>query len=98
MVYDAGDGVTESDERLDLDQLRDQAQEHFAGRPIEGEIKRHFRDTAWTVRVPRSTKELHLSVKTIEYYREQIKRKLNLSSAAELTQHATTWVQHEQPA
>jgi DNA-binding NarL/FixJ family response regulator len=43
-------------------------------------------------------KELHLSVKTIEYYREQIKRKLNLSSAAELTQHATTWVQHEQPA
>jgi len=35
----------------------------FAGRTIEGEIKRHFRDTAWTVRVPRSTKELHLSVR-----------------------------------
>jgi len=34
--------------------------------------------------------ELHLSIKTIEYYREQIKRKLNLKSAAELTQHATT--------
>jgi len=39
--------------------------------------------------------ELHLSVKTIEYYREQIKRKLNLKSAAELTQHATSWVQRE---
>jgi DNA-binding NarL/FixJ family response regulator len=39
--------------------------------------------------------ELHLSVKTIEYYREQIKRKLNLSNAAELTQYATTWVQRE---
>ena len=26
--------------------------------------------------------ELHLSIKTIEYYREQIKRKLNLKSAA----------------
>lgn len=35
----------------------------FAGRTIEGEIKRHFRDTAWSVRVPRSTKELHLSVR-----------------------------------
>jgi len=43
-------------------------------------------------------KELHLSVKTIEYYREQIKRKLNLSSAAELTQCATTWAQNEMPA
>jgi DNA-binding NarL/FixJ family response regulator len=40
-------------------------------------------------------RELHLSVKTIEYYRDQIKRKLNLSTAAELTQHATTWVQRE---
>ena len=43
-------------------------------------------------------KELNLSVKTIEYYREQIKRKLNLASATELTQHATTWSQREMPA
>lgn len=42
--------------------------------------------------------ELHLSVKTIEYYREQIKRKLNLKSAAELIQHATAWVQRGNPA
>jgi DNA-binding NarL/FixJ family response regulator len=41
--------------------------------------------------------ELHLSVKTVEYYREQIKRKLNLKSAGELTQHATAWVQRETP-
>jgi len=40
--------------------------------------------------------ELHLSVKTIEYYREQIKRKLNLKNSAELTQRATAWVQGEQ--
>jgi DNA-binding NarL/FixJ family response regulator len=39
--------------------------------------------------------QLHLSVKTIEYYREQIKRKLNLKSASELTHHATSWVQRE---
>ena len=42
--------------------------------------------------------ELHLSVKTVEYYREQIKKKLNLKSASELTQHATTWVQRETPS
>jgi DNA-binding NarL/FixJ family response regulator len=42
--------------------------------------------------------ELHLSIKTIEYYREQIKRKLNLKSASELTHYATAWVQREQPS
>jgi DNA-binding NarL/FixJ family response regulator len=42
--------------------------------------------------------ELHLSVKTVEYYREQIKRKLNLKDAGELTQHATSWVQREIPS
>ena len=42
--------------------------------------------------------ELHLSVKTVEYYREQIKRKLNLKGASELTQYATAWVQREVPA
>src|ERR1043166_8891519 len=35
--------------------------------------------------------ELHLSVKTIEYYREQIKHKLDLKSASELTHYATSW-------
>jgi DNA-binding NarL/FixJ family response regulator len=42
--------------------------------------------------------ELHLSVKTIEYYREQIKKKLNLKNSAELTQHATAWAQRDVPA
>jgi len=41
--------------------------------------------------------ELHLSIKTIEYYREQIKQKLNVTSAVELTRYATTWVQRENP-
>ena len=41
--------------------------------------------------------ELHLSIKTIEYYREQIKQKLELKSAVELTQQATAWVQRENP-
>jgi DNA-binding NarL/FixJ family response regulator len=42
-------------------------------------------------------RELHLSVKTIEYYREQLKLKLNLKDAAELTQYATSWVQRQNP-
>ncbi len=35
----------------------------FAGRTIEGEIKRYFRDKSWTVRVPRGAKEMHLLVR-----------------------------------
>jgi DNA-binding NarL/FixJ family response regulator len=37
-------------------------------------------------------KKLHLSHKTIETYRENIKQKLNLKSGAELTRHALQWV------
>jgi DNA-binding NarL/FixJ family response regulator len=38
---------------------------------------------------------LHLSVKTVESYRARIKEKLNLTSAAELMQHAVQWVEGE---
>jgi DNA-binding NarL/FixJ family response regulator len=38
---------------------------------------------------------LHLSVKTVESYRARIKTKLNLSTAAELMQHAVQWVEGE---
>ncbi|GIV61452.1 MAG: DNA-binding response regulator [Rhodothermaceae bacterium] len=38
---------------------------------------------------------LHLSVKTVESYRARIKTKLNLTSAAELMQHAVQWVEGE---
>ena len=40
--------------------------------------------------------ELHLSVKTIETYREQIKAKLKLDSAAELSQYAIAWARNAQ--
>jgi DNA-binding NarL/FixJ family response regulator len=39
--------------------------------------------------------ELGLSVKTIETYRENLKRKLHLDSAAELMQYAVSWLQEE---
>ena len=38
---------------------------------------------------------LHLSVKTIDTHRENIKRKLNLSGATELYRHAFLWAQQE---
>ncbi|WP_229686020.1 SigB/SigF/SigG family RNA polymerase sigma factor [Longimycelium tulufanense] len=34
----------------------------FAVPTIMGEVRRHFRDTGWSVRVPRRLKELHLSI------------------------------------
>lgn len=46
----------------------------------------------------KSTREiaqhLHLSVKTIESYREHIKQKLTLGSGAELVRRATLWVEN----
>lgn len=46
-----------------FDPEREVAFSTFAGRTIEGEIKRYFRDRTWTVRVPRSAKELHLQIR-----------------------------------
>jgi DNA-binding NarL/FixJ family response regulator len=42
--------------------------------------------------------ELHLSVRTVEAYREYIKDKLNLKNSTELVQHAFHWVHHEAAA
>jgi RNA polymerase sigma-B factor len=46
-----------------FDPTREVAFSSFAGRTIEGEIKRHFRDATWSARVPRSAKEMHLAVR-----------------------------------
>jgi len=43
-------------------------------------------------------RELNLSVKTIQYYREKIKEKLNLEQASELTRFATECAMANQPA
>jgi DNA-binding NarL/FixJ family response regulator len=40
--------------------------------------------------------QLHLSIKTVEYYREKIKEKLNLRSGTELTHYATRWIERNQ--
>jgi DNA-binding CsgD family transcriptional regulator len=38
-------------------------------------------------------KELHLSIKTVETYREHIKAKMKLENASELVRHAVQWVE-----
>ena len=42
--------------------------------------------------------ELHLSIRTVEAYREYIKHKLSLKNSTELVQHAFHWVHHERAA
>ena len=37
----------------------------FASRTVEGELKRHLRDRAWSVRPPRRAQELHLQVRRV---------------------------------
>jgi RNA polymerase sigma-B factor len=51
-------GVLKAVERFDPD--RGVGFGAFAVPTVIGELKRHFRDTTWSVRVPRPTKELHL--------------------------------------
>ena len=45
-----------------------------------------------------TAERLHLSIKTIESHRENIKRKLKLTNATELLQHAIQWVRSEMAA
>lgn len=57
----------------------------FAGRTIEGEIKRHFRDHTWTVRVPRSAKEVHLQLRRAT---DELTQRLGRSpTVAQLAEH-----------
>lgn len=57
----------------------------FAGSTIEGELKRHFRDHSWVVRVPRSAKDLHLLVRRAT---DELMQKSSRSpSVAEIAEH-----------
>ena len=51
-------GILKAVERFDLD--RGLEFSTFATATVEGELKRHFRDKTWSIRVPRRSQELHL--------------------------------------
>jgi RNA polymerase sigma-B factor len=51
-----------------IDRYQPERAHHFLGYAIPtitGEVRRHFRDKAWSMRVPRRLKELHLSVNKV---------------------------------
>jgi DNA-binding NarL/FixJ family response regulator len=51
-----------------------------------------FRLIGEGVKTAEIAQRLHLSVKTVETYRDRIRRKLNLTDGAKLAHHATQWV------
>ena len=56
----------------------------FATSTMTGELKRYFRDHAWSMRVPRSVQELHLDTnEAIETLRHQLGRSPALAEIAE---------------
>src|SRR6266581_4764579 len=55
-------GMLKAVERFDPD--RNLEFSTYATATIEGELKRHFRDRTWSVRVPRRAQELHLRLGT----------------------------------
>ncbi len=52
----------------------------YATASVLGEIKRHFRDRAWALRVPRSTQELYLRV---QQAREELGQRMRASPTVE---------------
>ena len=51
---------------------------------MTGELKRHFRDHAWAIRVPRSLQELHLETnEAVETLRQRLGRSPTIAEIAE---------------
>lgn len=56
----------------------------YAARVVTGELKRHFRDRTWAMRVPRSLQELHLRVKNAsEFLRGDLGRSPTVKELSE---------------
>jgi len=59
----------------------------FAGRTIEGEVKRYFRDATWSLKVPRGAKDLHLAVRRgVDQLATQLARSPTPDEVAEFLQ------------
>src|SRR5688500_14295917 len=60
----------------------------YATSSMTGELKRHFRDHAWAIRVPRSIQELHLATnEAVETLRQRLGRSPNIPEIAEYLGH-----------
>lgn len=70
------------------------SEEHMTGSPIDSLSDRElevFELIGQGLTTRQIAAKLHLSPKTVETYRENIKSKLNLNNATELTRHAVQW-------
>ncbi|HET7654393.1 MAG TPA: sigma-70 family RNA polymerase sigma factor [Acidimicrobiales bacterium] len=66
-----------------FDPTRDIKFATYAARVVTGELKRHFRDRTWAMRVPRSLQELHLRVKNAsEFLRGDLGRSPSVAELA----------------
>ncbi|MGH2808297.1 MAG: RNA polymerase sigma factor SigF [Actinomycetota bacterium] len=75
-------GLLKAIERFDLD--REVEFSTYATPTIVGELKRHFRDKGWAVRVPRRLQELHLELsKTVSNLGHDLGRSPTVAEIAE---------------
>ena len=75
-------GLLKAIDRFDLD--REVEFSTYATPTIVGELKRHFRDKGWAVRVPRRLQELHLELtKVVSYLGQEIGRSPTVAEIAE---------------
>jgi RNA polymerase sigma-B factor len=82
LIQVASLGLVKAIDRFDAD--REVAFSSYAVPTILGEIKRHFRDRTWSVRVPRDLQELSLKVdRTVVAMAEQLQRSPTVSELAE---------------
>ena len=75
-------GLLKAIERFDLE--REVEFSTYATPTIVGELKRHFRDKGWAVRVPRRLQELHLELsKTVSHLGHDLGRSPTVNEIAE---------------
>jgi RNA polymerase sigma-B factor len=75
-------GLLKAIDRFDLD--REVEFSTYATPTIVGELKRHFRDKGWAVRVPRRLQELHLELtKVVSHLGQELGRSPTVNEIAE---------------
>ncbi|CAN5587435.1 N/A [soil metagenome] len=78
-------GLLKAIDRFDLE--REVEFSTYATPTVVGELKRHFRDKGWAVRVPRRLQELHLELsKTVSELSQELGRSPTVPELAEHTQ------------
>jgi RNA polymerase sigma-B factor len=83
LVQVATVGLIEAVDRFDAS--RGTAFRNFAGATIAGELKHHFRDKGWSVRVSRRAQELHHEIRQVEP--ELTQRLGRVPTVADLAEH-----------